>query len=144
MYSLNSQSSGLKAGLLVLTTLLLTLMFTPLTLAQNNRVVVIPLAGDSIDSTFIPVVVGTVLNPGGFVGVGVDNMSTPGTGLYVFDVSSDIGEHPVVLITPQSTKQAANYSPSSGIITVRLFDASGNLSNGGFSILVYKQAAETP
>lgn len=123
---------------------LLAIVATPLSHAQSNKVVVVPLAGDSIDSTFIPVVVGTVLNPGGYLGVGVNNMTNPSTGLYAIEVSSDIGEHPVVLITPKSTNRTANYSPSAGIITVRLFNANGDLSDGGFSIVVYKQAAATP
>ncbi len=123
---------------------LFALITAPILHAQTNRVVVVPLAGDSIDSTLIPVVVGTVLSPGGYLGVGVTNMTNPSTGLYAIEVSSDIGEHPVVLITPQSTDYTANYSPSAGIITVRLFDSSGTLSDGSFSIVVYKQAAATP
>ncbi len=145
MYSLKFKFSALQAVLLTLAALVLTLTLAPTALAQNNKVVVIPLAGDSVDPKLVPIVVGAVLNPGGFVGTGISDMSNSLEGTYLFTLSKPIaGPAPVVLITPATNNRTANYSPSDDIITVHLYDQNGVKSNGSFSIVVYEQVVALP
>lgn len=110
----------------------------------QNKVVVVPMAGDSVEPALIPVAVGSIDAIGGISsGYGIASVTNPATGSYTITLTSSISSgNPIVNVTPYTgspgSPEIAGYSPqSSNSFNVTIQDEAGNGVDSAFAFTVY-------
>jgi hypothetical protein len=115
----------------------------------QNKVVVVPMAGDSVEPALIPVAVGSIDSIGGInSGYGIASVTNHAAGRYTITLTSNISpDNPIVNVTPYTgspgSPEIAGYSPlTSNSFDVTIQDEAGNGVDSAFAFIVY--VAPTP
>lgn len=118
-------------------------IFSPFGHAQN-KVVVVPMAGDSVEPALIPVAVGSLDSVGGIgSGYGIASVTHNAVGSYTITLTNNISnQNPIVNITPftgsPGDPEIVGYSPqSSNSFNVTIQDEAGNGVDSAFAFTVY-------